>query len=286
MSSNMPLSVRKVAVVAGLSALAACATPAPPPPPPPPPPVKPIAIPSRPLPPGGAARSLVIPAKDASGVRLTVNAHISPLEAVWNFRSGWNVAALNCLEPKYRPILAGYTQFLDRHSKRLSAVNRELDRDYRKKLGSQAVRARESYNTKVYNYFALPPAHEYFCDAALEISQQALSAPPADPDAFALAALPRLEAAFGRFYDDMERYWIAVADWDARYGNAYGRGAGAAYASAPVNVTYGEQAAVQLSAPYANGAEGAPAASVSQPGSGAGAVSQPVVQPLPAGEGS
>ena len=45
---------------------------------------------------------------------------------------------------------------------------------------------------------------------------------PDDASLLKLAALPRLEAAFGRFYDDMERYWIAVAAWDARYGNAYG----------------------------------------------------------------
>jgi len=38
-------------------------------------------------------------------VRDTVNAHLNPLEAVWNFRAAWNVAALNCLDARYQPIL-------------------------------------------------------------------------------------------------------------------------------------------------------------------------------------
>jgi len=268
MNGKMNLHVRSIVAAMGLAFLAACAAPPPPPPPPPPPAPAPVATPLRPVPPGGASRRLAIPAKGLDGVRRTVNAGIGPLETIWNFRSGWNVAALNCLEPEYEPILQAYKQFLDQHGKRLSEVNRQLDRDYRARLGSQATREREIYMTQVYNYFALPPAHDYMCDAALEISQQALLAPPTDPDAFALGALPRFEAAFERFYVDMEQYWANVTDWDAkfiRYGYAVDDGVrGPIYLNAPLNVTYQAGARVQLSAQV-------PVQSVSEP----------VVQTLP-----
>lgn len=204
-------------------------------------------------------------------MRRTVNAGIGPLETVWNFRSGWNVAALNCLEPEYQPILAAYKQFLSLHGDRLSEINRQLDRDYRKRLGSAATREREMYMTQVYNYFALPPAHDYLCEAALEISQQALLAPPTDADAFAMGALPRLEAAFERFYLDVEQYWADVTAWDAkyiRYGYAQDDGVrGPIYLNAPIDVSQQADARIPLSAQ-------APAHSVSEP----------VVQSLPGSE--
>lgn len=272
MNSKMNLTVRSIVAALGLALLAACASAPPPPPPPPPPAPKPIATPLRPVPPGGASRRLAIPAKGPDGVRRTINVGLGPLEKVWNFRSAWNVAALNCLEPEYQPILAAYKQFLDLHEDRLSAINKQLDRDYRAKLGSEATRTREIYMTQVYNYFALPPAHDYMCDAALEISQQALLAPPTDPDAFAQAALPRLEAAFERFYVDMEQYWANVTEWDSkyiRYGYAQDDGVrGPIYLNAPLNVTQQTDARVPLSAQM-------PVRSVSEP----------MVQALPASEG-
>ncbi len=271
MNSKTNLTVRTILAALGFALLAACAASPPPPPPPPPPAPKPIATPLRPVPPGGASRRLAIPAKGPDGVRRTINAGIGPLETVWNFRSGWNVAALNCLEPEYQPILTAYKQFLGSHGDRLSEVNRQLDRDYRTRLGSQATREREIYMTQVYNYFALPPAHDYMCDAALEISQRALLAPPTDADAFALAALPRFEAAFERFYVDVEQYWANVTDWDAkyiRYGYALDDGVrGPIYTNAPINVTHQADARVPLSAQT-------PVRSVSEP----------VVQALPGSE--
>ena len=172
---------------------------------------------------------MLLPAIGPDGIRNTVNARLNPLEAVWNFRSAWNVAALNCLGPHYQPILDGYKAMLTAHGKRLTKINGEIDKQYRAEVGpgTKVIRARESYNTQVYNYFALPPATDYFCEASLEISNQALLSPPTDLDAFALTLLPKMEAAFERFFQDMEHYRIAVAQWDARYG------ATPAYATGP-----------------------------------------------------
>jgi hypothetical protein len=234
------LTIRKLAVGAGLALLASCGPPPPPPAPPPlPPPApepepepEPIVIPSRPRAPGGATTTMAIPQVGADGIRMTVNAHLNPLEAVWNFRSGWNVAALNCLEPRYQPILDGYKAFLNNHARRLTAVNRALDLQYRRDFGSAAISRRESFNTQVYNYFALPPARNYFCEAALKVSTQMLAAPPGDIDAFALTSLPVLEGAFEQFFSDYERFKLAVADWDAQYGAQYGASQGVTYVSA------------------------------------------------------
>ncbi len=237
MSTSARNTVGKLAMALGLALLAACGPEAPAPLPPPPPVVvapPPEVIPMRPIPPSAASADMQLPQVGPDGVRLTVNAHLNPNEAVWNFRSGWNVAALNCLGPRYQPILDGYKALLNKHSKRLTKVNGELDKQYRAEYGSKATREREAYNTQVYNYFALPPVRDYFCDAALQMSQESLLNPPTDLDGFALAELPKLEAAFEHFFQDMEHYRTAVAAWDARYGPRYGNdaSAGKVYASA------------------------------------------------------
>ncbi|MCB5426298.1 hypothetical protein H0274_13600 [Altererythrobacter sp. CC-YST694] len=257
MSRIVQLPLRKLSAItaaAGLAMLAACA--APPPPAPPPPPVavvvvpEPEPIPMRPIPPGGAAADMTIPVLGVDGVRQTVNAHLDPLETVWNFRSALNVAALNCLDPQYQPILDNYKTLLTKQGKRLSKVNADLDKQYRKEFGAgaKATRAREAYMTQVYNYFALPPARQYFCDAALQVSQDALATPPADIDAFAQVSLPRIEAAFEQFFQEMEKYRIAVADWDNKYGAVYGSAAGGA---AYLRADYGPAGAPDVTSPSA-----------------------------------
>jgi len=260
MDGAMKNAIGKLAAIAGLALLAACGpqkvVSAPPPPPPPPPVVvvvtpQPEPVPMRPLPPRAASIDMVLPTVGPDGVRNTVNARLNSLEAVWNLRSGWNVAALNCLETRYQPILDGYKALLTAHAKRLTKVNTDLDKQYRTEFGAgtKAIRAREAYMTQLYNYFALPPARDYFCDAALQISQESLLAPPKDIDAFALINLPKLEAAFEHFYQDMERWRIDVAAWDAKYGPPAPVYA-AVPASGPVytNATYGPPA---VSAPSA-----------------------------------
>jgi len=243
-NETLTATIRKLAALCGLALLAACGPQKVVSAPPPPPVVvvgypQPEPIPMRPLPPRSASTDILLPVVGADGVRNTVNAHLNPLEAVWNFRSGWNVAALNCLDPRYQPILDGYKAMLKTHAKRLTKVNADLDKQYRTNFGAgvKAIRAREAYLTSVYNYFALPPARDYFCEAALQISQEALLAPPKDLDAFALVKLPLMEGAFEHFFQDMERWRIDVAAWDARYGPAYA----AAPASGAVytNATYG-----------------------------------------------
>lgn len=276
MSNIRTKAVRRLAAVAVLGLLAACGPKEPVASAPVGPPkvvvVKAEPIPLRPRAPGDAAPSFIIPGIGADGTRLTVNHGLSSLESVWNYRSGMNVAALNCMDARYQPILENYRSLLTKHGKRLTKVNADLDKQYRTEHGRNATRAREAYMTSVYNYFALPPARSYFCDAALKISMEELQSPPADIDAHAVAALPRLEAAFGTFYHDLEQYRIAAAQWDAKYLPIMYP---AEYAARTANMNFGTSGP-NSGAVFTNATYGPAPAGTSAP-----AVSQPVVQPTP-----
>lgn len=269
--------LRLFGAIAGLALLAACKTATPPPTPriistvpPPAAPLRPQVVPYRPVPPGGAAPDAYIPAMGEDGVRQTVIARMTPLEAVWNFRAAWNVAALNCVDTRYQEVLDGYKLLLANYDKRLTAVNRDLDRQYRKDHGGQATRLREAYMTQVYNYFATPNAQGYFCETALLVSREALAAPPAELDPFALDGIQRMAGAFEQFYRDFEKYQVDVAIWDAEYGSLFQR------PQAQVPVIYANAGATEA------GFDSAGRVQLSAPAGPAEGVSQPVVQPLPA----
>jgi hypothetical protein len=204
-------------VAVTLAALAGCAKP-PPPPPPPPPPV--VVIPPMPSPPMGAPAQMTIPPVAADGSRHTVNYGISTSQAVWNFRSGYNVAALNCIEPEYAPILEGYKRFLVTYDKSLDAASKEIDRSFQSQhSGRAAIVARETYQTQVYNFFSLPPVDAGFCRAALEVSADLLTVEPSQFEAWSYQGLAKLEAPFKEFFTAYEQYRADLAAWQARYGS-------------------------------------------------------------------
>lgn len=200
-------------IAASLAALAACAPK--PPPPPPPPPV--VAIPPQPLPPRGASPNLLVPPRDAFGVRPTVNARISPTQSAWNLRAAYNVAALNCLQPQHAQIVESYRAFLKTHAKRLTAINKEVDKEFKEKHGARFIAPREAYMTQVYNYYAFPPTLPAFCDAALAMSVEAQTLKSADIEAFAARSVPALDRVFEEFYLSYEQYRTDLAAWRARY---------------------------------------------------------------------
>jgi len=167
---------------------------------------------------------MAVPLRGPDGAWITLNKNLDDNQALWHLRSGWNVAALNCLDPAHEPILKGYGEFLKKYSRKLSSTNTALDAQYRKDLGSRqaGVQAREAFMTQVYNYFALPGARAGFCDASLAMANEFLAEPPADPVPFAKANLSRLESVFEQFFDAYEQYLVASAAWDTRYGAQYG----------------------------------------------------------------
>lgn len=203
-----------ILTAAGLAALAACSQKAPLPPAPPPPVV---VVPPQPQPPSGASTNLAVPPVDAFGVRRTVNAGISSAQTTWNLRSAYNVAALNCLQPQHAQIVVNYRTFLKANAKRLTAVNKTVDDEFKARFGPRFIAPREAYMTQVYNYFALPPTLPAFCDAALAMSNEAASVTPAQLDAFAARSLPALEGVFLQFYRSYEQYRDDLSAWQAKY---------------------------------------------------------------------
>lgn len=240
----MGLRVNKVVlagvVAVAISAVAACAPKPPPPPPPPPPPAPVVYIPPRPLPPLGAAAGLAVPPIGLNGVRMTVNSGITPAQTLWNLRSAYNVAALNCLNPEHADILVGYKKFLTGNKKALAAANKTVDSEYRKRFGTDWIRPREAYMTQVYNYFAYPATVAKFCDAALIMARESMLVKPADLPGFAERNLAFLDSVFNQFFLAYEQYLADAAAWDAKYAPTSAAApvvlpeAGAAAAPAPV----------------------------------------------------
>lgn len=239
------MKIVMMGAVAGVAALAGC-TPSSPPAAPPPPPMVQQAFPARPLAPGYAQDNLTVPGTDALGVRQTVNTGLTTAQTTWNLRSAYNVAALNCLDQDHQVMAERYGDFLKTHTRELSATNRALDSEFRQKYGPGYKDVRDRYMTQVYNYFALPPALDRFCDAALEVSGELQSVPKGELDIAAATLLPRLEVVFLKFYSEYEAYRVSAAAWDAAYLATYGvpyRRPGSKSLMPAASVPYGPQAA-------------------------------------------
>ncbi len=170
------------------------------------------------MPPLGSSEGLALPAIQYDGVRHTVNYGLTPARTTWNLRSALNVAALNCLELEYDPILQGYKALLSTQARGLSAANRTLEQEFRQKYGAGFRDVLDGYMTQVYNYFALPAARKNFCDTSLAITQELALVAPGDLDAFAARSLPRIEAVFEDFFRSYEQYRVNLAQWDNQYG--------------------------------------------------------------------
>ncbi len=213
---------RNLALVFVIGTVAACGPKPPPKPMPvPPPPVVFVAPPPpvMPLPPGGAASSTKLPAYGADGLRITPNRGLSREEAIWNFRSAINVAALNCQGPVWGVIAQNYNKLIVVHKARLNQANTAVDNEYRKRfVGQNALRVRDTRTTELYNYFALPPVREQFCNAALAKSQESLTVPVATFADYAVAGLTDFDNIFLNFYDAYAKYEIDLADWKLKYG--------------------------------------------------------------------
>lgn len=198
-----------------VAVLSGCA-PKPAPPPPPPPVV--IVIPPMPTPPMGAPLDMTVPPIDASGNRHTVNTGISTAQAVWNLRSAYNVAALNCIEVQYTPILDGYKRFLKVYAKQLDNANKQVEASFATQLtGRAATVARETYQTQVYNFFSLPPVDSNFCQAAMELTTELQTVDPSQFEAYSFSGLAKMEAPFKSFFDAYDKYKADLAAWQSRY---------------------------------------------------------------------
>jgi hypothetical protein len=199
--------------------LAACGHRMPPPAPPPPPPPPPVVvIPPKPIPPDGAAPNMITPVIEADGQRESVNRKISVNQVVWNLRSAYTVAALDCRNPRNAAILPHYRQFLERNAKVLKSVYDHMDHDFREKYGRGGETLRDDYLTVLYNHYALPPTKEAFCDVVEQALLEGAEVAPEDLGTYAQAKVPLIEKVFDDFYDRYDKYRNALAEWEDKYG--------------------------------------------------------------------
>ena len=160
---------------------------------------------------GGWARNLDIPFPDIDGSFETPNRRLSPAALVWHVRTAMNVATLQCNEGDHATkMLAGYTALLAVHRDALADAETRLAAEY----GADAPEGRERYDesmTRLYNFWALPPVKDAFCDEAVEAIAR-LAAAEATNDTLATRSrtiLSRLEAPFTTFFGEYDAWRTA-----------------------------------------------------------------------------
>lgn len=208
---------RKIIVAGLLASVAACA-PKPPPPPPPPPPVPVVVIvPPRPLPPGNAAATQILPGRGIDGRFVTANSNITGDRAFWQLKIGLNVAAIGCRGLEETTLVSAYNNIIKAHGKVIRSTEKTVISQLGKENRTSGVAARDRLSTQLFNYFAQPPAHHGFCARANEIAQLVSSTPTAQVVEQASAHLARLDQPFHDFYEAYARYQSDAIAWDAKY---------------------------------------------------------------------
>ncbi|UZK68438.1 hypothetical protein OKW76_10220 [Sphingomonas sp. S1-29] len=178
------------------------------------PPAAPVVAAPMPRPPLNAAPTLALPQPAADGSFVTPNRGLSPAATIWHLRAALNVAVLQCAKPG-DPAEAGYNAFLAAHKADLAAAFKTLEREYRGRAGAQWQDAFDDSMTRLYNFYAQPPARAAYCAAAEPLIAQAAATTPATLPAFAPGALAALDRPFTDFYAAYHGYRIELAQWKA-----------------------------------------------------------------------
>ena len=213
------MTVSRKIIAAGLLASVAACSPKKPPAPPPPPPVA-IVIPPRPLPPGNAAHTQILPGRGMDGHFVTANSAITGDRAFWQLKIGLNVAAIGCRGLEEATMVSAYNNIIKAHAKVIKSTEKTVISDLGKANRSNGIKERDRLSTQLFNYFAQPPAQRAFCARANEIAQLVSSEPTAQVIAQAPAYLSRLDQPFLDFYEAYAAYQVEAAAWDAKYAPA------------------------------------------------------------------
>jgi hypothetical protein len=173
-----------------------------------------------PVRPDGMADSFVAPPVDATGAYVTPNRGLTAAEATWHLRVALNVAALNCRDAQEAATVAGYNAFLAERRDALAAAGEGMAAAYRTRFGAQWQAQHDDAMTRLYNFWAQPPAHAGFCTSAQAVLRELATVEPDGFTPYAAAALARLEAPFVVAYAAADRYHADVAAWRARHAPA------------------------------------------------------------------
>lgn len=170
----------------------------------------------QPVLPAGMAASFAAPPHDASGGYVTPNRDLSPEEVTWHVRVALNVAALGCRQ-QANETAAAYNALLTADKAVLAAALDGVGLRYKAKFGPAWQAANDAAMTKLYNFWAQPPAQDGFCREANAVLHEAQGIAPAAFPAFAAAVLPRLEAPFLTAFAAIDDYRVRMARWNDRH---------------------------------------------------------------------
>ncbi|WP_375382185.1 SPOR domain-containing protein [uncultured Sphingomonas sp.] len=170
-----------------------------------------------PLPPGHAAPAFALPPRDEKGAWKTPNRDLAAGEALWHLRVALNVAALGCRGVAGDDLVARYNALLTDHVAHLADASARTEALYQRRFGASWREHHDGDMTKLYNFFAQPPAQERFCSEARTVLHEAAVVEPSNLDPWAEAALQRLEAPFTSFYDAFDAYRVALAHYAQRH---------------------------------------------------------------------
>lgn len=185
--------------------MAACTKRVPVPPPPPMMALPPMPGP-KPTPPASSAPNLTLPPKLADGTYATPNRSLSGAGTLWHFRVALNVAALGCDDATHS-VASAYNNLIRTRSARFDESYKALTAQY----GS--LNTLDVAMTRLYNYFAQPPAQPGFCAAARAVLAEVPAVPDAEFPVFAARAMQRLEQPFLDFYGAYDKYLADLARW-------------------------------------------------------------------------
>jgi hypothetical protein len=165
--------------------------------------------------PGGFAASFRAPEHDAGGYR-TPNRDLSAHAVTWHVRVALNVAALGCRGADEARTVSAYNALIAAEKAALAAADAGEQADERVQWGAHWQDHHDDAQTKLYNFWAQPPAQAGFCQVAQAVLAEAAAVEPSDFAAFAAAALPRLEAPFLAAFATWDAYRAQLAAWQAR----------------------------------------------------------------------
>jgi hypothetical protein len=151
----------------------------------PPPPI--VSAPARPT---YDLTGIVAPPQLADGSFATPNRLVSGPGAVWHLRAGLNVAALACRGPQDAMLASEYNALIARHRTELASAQARVS------IERGGVAPFDDAMTRLYNYYAMPPAQPEMCRTAAGILAESALVAPGGFEAFAAQALPRLDAPY------------------------------------------------------------------------------------------
>jgi hypothetical protein len=166
--------------------------------------------------PGYAAANLRLPPRDAQGEYATPNRELTGHDAFWNLRIALNVAAIGCRHPGSLQLISDYNGIIARHGGLIRSAETAVIARLGRETGSNGIAARDRTSTKLFNYFAQPPAQKQFCQVAGSIAQQLSGMDGGTAMAMAPAMLAQIDQPFVDFYNDYARYQVELAAYRAQ----------------------------------------------------------------------